>query len=235
MLFRQQKSLSIKGSGMKISTGPIKNRATRVVAASIGVICGLIGIQHGIFEILQGNVPTSGILIDAIGPDYKLWESAREPALSILPNYLITGICAVLIGLLVIVWSAAFIHKKYGALIFFALSVLQLLVGGGITPFELSILASLAAARINRPLTWWEKHLPVGFRHVLARVWLMLLIAFVVLFALSFSITIFGLWLVKPEHTITLLYIMGLSTLGLMCLTVMAGFAKDIEQQDVMD
>lgn len=210
---------------------PVKNRATRVVVAGMGVVCGLIGIQHGLFEILQGNVPTGGIMIDAIGPDLEMWEGARETALTLIPNFLVTGIFATMISLLVIVWAVGFVHRKRGALILFALSVVGLLVGWGITPFEIAILASLAATRINRPLTWWSKILPTGLRRVLARVWLVILIAYALLFAVTISITIVGLGFLETASTIRLLYILGLSTLGLMILSVVAGFAEDIERQ----
>jgi hypothetical protein len=212
---------------------PVKNRATRVVVAGMGVICGLIGIQHGLFEILQGNIPTGGIMIDAIGPELELWEGARETALTLIPNFLVTGICATLVSLLVIVWSVGFVHRKYGALILFALSVVGLLVGWGITPFEISILASLAATRINRPLTWWRKVLPAGLRRILAQIWLIVLITFALLFIVTISITVLGLSFLDTESTIRLLYTLGLSTLGLMILAVVAGFAEDIERQVV--
>jgi hypothetical protein len=213
---------------MKTGEEQILNRTTRVVATSIGVICGLIGIQHGVLEILQGNVPITSLVIDAIGPAQKMWEGSREPALSILPNMFVTGIVTVFFSILVIIWSIGFVHRKRGALIFFLLSLAEFLTGGGITSFELAILATLAASRINRPLTWWRKVLPSGLRRVLARSWLILLLAFIVLFAATITITIVGLSFLDGEQTITLLYVMGLSTLGLMAIAVVAGFAADI-------
>jgi hypothetical protein len=215
--------------GMKTGEAQALNRTTHIVTTSIGVICGLIGIQHGVLEILQGNVPITSLVIDAIGPAQKMWESSREPALSILPNMLVTGIVTVFFSILVIIWSIGFVHRKRGALIFFILSLAEFLTGGGITSFELSILAALAASRINRPLTWWRRVLPAGLRRVLARSWLILLIAFIALFAATITITIVGLGFLDGESTITLLYVMGLSTLGLMAITVVAGFAADIE------
>ena len=205
------------------------NKTTRTIASSIGVICGLIGIQHGVLEILQGNVPITSLVIDAIGPAQKMWESSREPALSILPNMLVTGIVTVFFSILVIIWSIGFMNRKRGALIFFILSLAEFFTGGGITSFELAILATLAASRINRPLTWWRRVLPAGLRRVLARSWLILLIAFIALFAATITITIVGLGFLDGEQTITLLYVMGLSTLGLMAIAVVAGFTKDIE------
>jgi hypothetical protein len=39
------------------------NHATRVIAATLGVIFGISGMSHGFFEILQENTPTDGMFI----------------------------------------------------------------------------------------------------------------------------------------------------------------------------
>ena len=41
--------------------------ATRIVASFIGIYAGLLGLEHGYFETLQGNVKPSSIVIGAIG------------------------------------------------------------------------------------------------------------------------------------------------------------------------
>ena len=46
----------------------IKKRATRAVVSIVGVYGGLLGMEHGFFETLQGNVAPGRILINAIGP-----------------------------------------------------------------------------------------------------------------------------------------------------------------------
>jgi hypothetical protein len=33
--------------------------ATRVIVTTVGVVFGLSGMNHGLFEILQGNTPTA--------------------------------------------------------------------------------------------------------------------------------------------------------------------------------
>ena len=37
--------------------------ATRITAAALGTAAGIAGLEHGIFEILQGNIPPSGLVI----------------------------------------------------------------------------------------------------------------------------------------------------------------------------
>jgi len=145
------------------------NRATKTVASIFGGLVGLAGIQHGIFETLQGNIATNDFMIDAIGPGQRFWEYATETALTIIPNFLVTGILAVIFGLLVTIWAGAFIDKKYGAWIFGLLSLILWLVGGGFAPIFMSILGFAAATRINKPLKWWRRHLPVNLRGFLSR------------------------------------------------------------------
>jgi hypothetical protein len=89
--------------------------ATQVVASSIGVIGGgLAGIVHGFFAMLQGNVNPGNIVINPIGPAQRLWPGAALHAISIVPNFFITGICAMIVGLLIVIWAGVFIDKKYG-------------------------------------------------------------------------------------------------------------------------
>ncbi len=67
------------------------NKATRINVATLGTIFGISGINHGFFETLQGNVPTPGLFIFAIGEAQKMWLHGDEPAFTIIPNFLLTG------------------------------------------------------------------------------------------------------------------------------------------------
>jgi hypothetical protein len=152
--------------------GTEMNRATKTIVSTIGVILGISGLDHGFFEILQGNQPTNGVLIEAIGPNHIMWEHGGEGAFTILPTFLLTGILAVLTGILMIIWSVKYIDHKHGPLVFFILNLLLFLFGGGIAaPILIYPAAGLAATRIHKPLTWWRKVLPERLRPVLAKLW----------------------------------------------------------------
>jgi hypothetical protein len=110
----------------------IMNRATRAIVATLGVIFGISGMGHGFFEVLQGYSSTNGLIIDAIGKANRIWAYGNEPAFTIIPNFLITGIATMIVGLAAIIWSICFLHKKNGSLIFLLLFILLFLVGGGI-------------------------------------------------------------------------------------------------------
>jgi hypothetical protein len=207
--------------------------ATRVTASTLGVLVGLAGIDHGLFEILQGNVAPAGLMFDAIGPDQRFWEYGVETALTIVPNLLVTGVLAVIVGLAVVVWAGVFVERKRGAGILMLLSTILFLVGGGFAPIFMSVVASLAASRIGKPLTLWRRFLPGVVRRILAKVWPGVLIAFVVTFLVSVEVAIFG-WpltaLVDAERALELLSTFSSTVmLGLMLFSVVTAFARDTQ------
>ena len=89
-------------------------KATKTVATFFGVIAGIAGVEHGIFEVLQGNARPESLMIPSMGPPCvpeKVWN-ACEPAMTVIPNFLVTGILAILISLAVLVWAAPFFTAK---------------------------------------------------------------------------------------------------------------------------
>ncbi len=77
------------------------NRTTRTIVSIMGAFFALGGIDHGVFEILHGNTPTSGLFIQAIGQANRFWVYGTEDAFTIIPNFLLTGILAVIFSLAV--------------------------------------------------------------------------------------------------------------------------------------
>lgn len=130
-------------------------KATKTVATWFGVSAGVAGIEHGYFEILQGDTAPAGVMIESMGPPCvpeEIWN-ACEPALTILPNYLVTGILAVVIGLFILAWSLAFIHRKHGGWILILSSIALLLFGGGLFPPLIGIIGGLSGTRIYQPIS----------------------------------------------------------------------------------
>lgn len=200
----------------------------------MGVLVGLAGIDHGIFEILQGNVRPDDLMFAAIGPGQKFWQYGEETALTIIPNLLATGILAVVFGILVTIWSIKFIDKKYGAGILFLLGVILFLFGGGFAPIFMTTIASLTATRIYKPLKFWRAVLP-GFLHrFLGTIWLWVLVTFIVIFVFSVIVAIFGWPLTSfydADTTFDILNNFSFIMLGFMILAPITGFAHDIQAQ----
>jgi hypothetical protein len=57
-----------------------------------------------------------------------MWPHGNEPAFTLIPNFLVTGIAAMIVGLIVIVWSLFFVQKQRGPTVFLLLFILLLLV-----------------------------------------------------------------------------------------------------------
>lgn len=63
-----------------------RNQSLQITASALGIPVGLAGIMHGIFEILQGNVRTQGMMIAAIVPEHRFWEYGWETAFTLVPK-----------------------------------------------------------------------------------------------------------------------------------------------------
>jgi hypothetical protein len=157
-----------------------------------------------------------------------------EPALTIVPNFLVTGILAVVVGLLTAIWSLAFIDRKYGAWGLFFLCIVLLLVGGGSPPLIAGTVGCLVASRIGKPLTWWRTHLSDRVRGVLVRLWPWSLIAYVVTALAGVEMAVFGYplaWFLSLDVMTIVLYAIGNISLVFLAVAVPSGFAYDIQKR----
>jgi len=96
--------------------------------------------------------------------------------MSIIPNFLITGILAMLLSLILIVWAGWFVQHKHGGWVKMVLSVLLLLFGGGFFPPIIAFVGGLAGTQINRPLAGQ----PARLTRYAAKLWPWSLVIFVV-------------------------------------------------------
>lgn len=199
-----------------------ENNSTRIFAVIMGILTGFGGAAHGIFEILQTGKPSGELFSETLG------------GFTIIPDFKISGIIALLIGLSIICWTIGFIYKKNGPLIYLALSVLLFLAGGGVAQVLGFLTTWAVATRINKPLTWWKKILRDDFRIKLAKLWFPLLITGFLFFFTGVAIWLF---LTPPvvEYRIGAVQYTCWSFLviGFLCLilTIVSGFAHDIENR----
>ncbi len=209
------------------------NRATHVNVMVIGVIFGISGMTHGLAEILQGNTPTGGFLINAIaaGSSWTRWTEGGEGAFTIIPNFLPTGILAVTVGLAIIIWSLGFVHKEHGPFVFLLLFVLLFLVGGGIGQVLFFIPAWTVAREINKPLTAWRMLFPVRLRRFLAHLWPWLLGTGALLISVALIVATFGYLpgVTDMDRVLNITLSMVGASLVAFLLAFVAGFARDIE------
>ncbi len=206
--------------------------ATRVIASTLGVIAGLSGLDHGFFETLQGNAPTPGLFVQSIGPAQRMWAYGTEDAFTLIPNFLATGILAIAVGLVLIVWSIRHIDRPHGSRVFAGLGALLFLVGGGVAQVGFVVLCWAVSTRIGRPPAW-VRNAGAGTRATLARLWWAALVVGVVLVAVALEVAVTGFvpGVTDPNQVQAVCW----SALGIMllplALAVVGGFAHDVDLQ----
>ena len=204
--------------------------ATRIIVTTIGVIFGLSGFNHGLFEALQGNTPTDGLIIQAIGEAQRFWVLGTEEAFTIIPNFFFSGIMSMIVGLAIIVWSLWFIQTKYGRTVFLVLFILLFLVGGGIGQIIFFIPAWAFATQLNKPLNWWKKVLPQKIWPFLSKLWIITLILSSIAILIALEIAIFGFipGMTNPESIQNAALTLVLISAILNIVSFVAGFGHEL-------
>jgi hypothetical protein len=146
-----------------------------------------------------------------------------------VPSFLVSGILAMILSFIALLWSAVFLGRKQGGLGLILLSILMLLVGGGFIPPYGGIIAGVAATRIDKPLTWWRSHLPGRALNFLAKLWPWTLIVYV-----GWSL---GGWILGSffgEVMLNLSFVLFFFfDLGLPLVAIFSGFAQDLGQAEL--
>ena len=124
-----------------------RGSVTIAVASILGIFAGIGGASHGPGEILQGNIAPDGIIIEA-WPALTLL--AGEPAMTLIPSFIISGILTVTTGVAVTILAATRIQSKNGALILILLSTMMLFVGGGLIPPAFGVVAGIIGLQIRQ-------------------------------------------------------------------------------------
>lgn len=209
--------------------------ATRVIATTIGVFFGLFsGVNHGFFELLQGNRPTGGLIIYAIGEAQRFWPLGTEDAFTLIPNFMLTGIASMVVGAGIVIWSIWFLPTKHGRTVYLGLFILSFLVGGGIGQVFFFIPAWAFATRMGKPLTFWRKALPRRAWPFLSRLWIVTLALAVIVMLIGLEMAIFGFFpgITDPESIQNTALLFVFSSAVLMVISFIAGFGHELGRME---
>jgi hypothetical protein len=204
--------------------------ATGAIASALGVMVGISGLDHGTFEVLQGNAATPGLIVKAIGPEQRMWVYGTEEAMTLAPTFLLAGVLTLLVAAAIIVWSLAFIDRPRGSLVFFLLGLALLLAGGGIGMVAFVVVGWAVARRIGRPVTWWRGLVPVAAVRVLTRAWPALLVVAFALYSIALEIAIAGVvpGVTDPEARQLICWTTLLVMLGVVMAALVGASAQDL-------
>jgi hypothetical protein len=140
--------------------------------------------------------------------------------MTIVPSFLAMGILAAVLGLITMIWAAAFVHRRLGGVVLITLSVALLLFGGGLFPPVIGIVAGVVGTRINVPLT----RQPGSALRFFARLWPWPLVAFIMWALGQFLVGHYFNELLQRSGFLSPLLI-----LGLLALSIVSGYAFDAE------
>ncbi len=125
----------------------------QVIAMIAGLFAGFVGGLHGYYEIKHGNTVPGSLVYDAISgnaltadnPHWTGW-----PAMSLVPDFLATGIIAVGIAVFVIGWTILCLNRPYGGIGLILLSIVLCLFGGGFVPPLVGVLGGIIGVIGNK-------------------------------------------------------------------------------------
>jgi hypothetical protein len=141
--------------------------ATRTTVAVFGLLAAFAGVEHGLGEISQGPERAPGVVFES-WPHLSAFEPlGGEPAMSLVPSLVTTGLLAVVVAVMLGVWSVRYAARPHGGTVLVGLSLLLLLVGGGFGPPLLGVLAGVLASRI----TAQPRPHPRAATRLMARLW----------------------------------------------------------------
>ena len=207
----------------------------KVVAGALGICVGVSGLDHGFFEALQGNTPTPGLIVQAIGTAQRLWIHGTEEAFTLVPNFLLTGFLAMLVGLVTIIWSVRSIDRLNGSRVLLLLGGLLFLVGGGIGMLVFLLASWLVARRIHRPLAWVPSRSLGAVGRVLSRMWPGLVVVGLALYAFALEIAIVGVvpGVSDPDQALAVCWLALVATLASMGLALVGASAEAVTETAV--
>ena len=169
----------------------LRMNALRMGSIAFGMLCGITGTVAGIFLILQGDKPISGVTISYIGTGYQMSGHETYFALTLIPNFLYSGITSLLASTSLIIWTLLQIHKKEGSSVFLLLSIVQFLSGGGFV-IDLAVITFFLSLGIDKSLHRWRRIFNNQLGQTLAALWTPSLIAYSVISIVMIVVTIAG-------------------------------------------
>lgn len=200
------------------------NHASRTVTAVFGGLAALAAFEHGVGELQQGSVRPEGVMFPSwpTSPFFRILGG--EPAMSLVPNMLVTGILTCLVALALFAVVLRFADHRHAGLTIVAISVALLLVGGGFGPPVLGVIVGLAATRAHSPHRWAVR--APRLRAALASAWPWAIgggIAAWLLLVPGIPLLSLGLGV----ESAALVGIAFIGSMSLLALSIVTGYARD--------
>lgn len=127
-------------------------RSARLVTVrTVAAIASVAGLEHGVGEILQGNVAPAGLMFESWPKNAFFAVLGGEPAMSLVPSLLMSGLLTILVSLAFLAVGTLLVQRRWAGAALTSLSTVLLLVGGGFGPPIVGTVVGVAAMRALRP------------------------------------------------------------------------------------
>jgi hypothetical protein len=122
------------------------------------MLAAATGVEHGIGEVAQGWQRPPGLVFPSWAESDAFRLLGGEPAMSVIPNYVISGLASVVVAIVLGVWCATQLHRRSAGLVIVLVSLVLLLLGGGFGPPLIGVIIGVLATRIGAAPRRWAGH-----------------------------------------------------------------------------
>jgi len=197
----------------------------RAIAATFGAIAGLSNMAYAVAEALEGHTRPTAVFFTLNG----------QPAITVLPDMLLTGVIGFCLSLTFTLCAILFTKRWQGGLAMLLISCLQIPFGAGLVRLFQAIIYSLVGTRIDRPLKLWTAILRQPSRSKFSRLWPASFIVCAILYVIHVLPGIIpSLTAAEPLRSI-LISLGGYGNLVFFLLMLACGFARELDMQDRRD
>jgi hypothetical protein len=197
-----------------------------ILGAVCGGLAGVGGTVHGVGEVVQGSRSTGAMLFNSWADGRIARNLGGEPAMSLIPDLLLTGILTIVASLAVLAWAVTSLERPHAGGRLVLLCTVMLLVGGGFGPPVLGMLAGAAGAAAQARGQRWTGRLTTRPVRLLGALWPYLFWVCV----LDATLLVIGSLLLAVALDVTApnLFVYGLFLMVLVTpLTIAAGVARN--------
>lgn len=205
----------------------VEDHATWLNTVVLGIAYAIAGFHHGFFEALQGNVPTNGWGILSIGEAQRMWEHGSDAAVTVIHNFLATGIASMTLSVAIVLWCLFALRSRYGRVGLLLLFVALTAVGGGIGFVLFYVTIWAYATWMHRLLRDRGRMMRAPTRTALADMWPWALALSAFFFLAGLEISVFGLPGMEPDTVLAVCWSSLIVSLVLVHVAYIAGFARD--------
>ena len=192
------------------------------MASAFGAIAGLANMAYGFAEASQGHARPVAVFFTLNG----------QPALTVIPDMLLTGLIGMALSLVYAAWALFFVQRRRGGLVMILLACAQIPFGAGLVRISQAIIFGLIGTGIGRPLKIWGILLPESTRPFLSRLWPVSFLLCAILYVIHVLTGIIPELSANESLHSALVIIGGYGNLVMFLVVIATGFARELEMKE---